>query len=105
MDKRNAIKAVKVALAIITFPLHVIVTGSLIWANNFKEILKESMKKSQYLPLQHKSTLVESETIRKILEARRNFKTVFYNIESTTTPEDMFRRINNLYAVSGKRTQ
>lgn len=57
------------------------------------------MKKSQYLPSQHKSMLVETETIRKILDARRNFKTVFYNIESTRTPEDMFRKLNELYAV------
>ena len=63
------------------------------------------MKKSQYLPSQHKSMLVTSETVRKILEVRRNFKTVSYNVESTRTPEDMFRRINDLYAVSGKRTQ
>jgi len=60
------------------------------------------MNKSPYLPSQHKSMLTV-ETVRKILDARRNFKTVFYNIEST--PEDafdVFRRINNLYAVSGK---
>ena len=63
------------------------------------------MKKSQYLPSSHKSMLVTSETIRKILDARRNFKTVFYNIESTRTPEDMFRKLNELYAVSGKRAQ
>lgn len=61
------------------------------------------MKKSEYLPSQHKSMLVESEAIRKILDARRKFKIVFYNIESTRTPEDMdmFRRINVLYAVKG----
>ena len=61
------------------------------------------MKKSQYLPSQHKSMLTLEETFRKMLEARKNFKMVFYNIEST--PEDtfdVFRRMNNLYAVSGK---
>ena len=42
-NKRNAIKAVKAALAIMTFPLHVIVTGSLIWANNFKKILEDKL--------------------------------------------------------------
>lgn len=63
------------------------------------------MNKSQYLPSQHKSMLVTSETVRKMLDARRNFKTVFYNIESTRTPEDMFRKLNDLYAVSGKRAQ
>ncbi len=59
------------------------------------------MKKSEYLPSQHKSMLVESEAIRKILDARREFKTVFYNIESTPDDMDMFRRINDLYAVKG----
>ena len=63
------------------------------------------MNKSQYLPPQHKSMLVTSEMIHKILDARKNFKTVFYNIESTRTPEDMFRKLNDLYAVSGKRAQ
>jgi hypothetical protein len=57
------------------------------------------MDKSLYLPSQHKSMLTV-ETVRKMLEARKNFKTVFYNIEST--PFDVFRRINDLYAVSGK---
>ena len=60
------------------------------------------MEKSQYLPSQHKSMLGTSEKIRKILEARTNYKTVFYNIESTQ--EDMFdrfRRINDLYVVHG----
>ena len=41
MNKRNVIKAVKIVLAMITFPLHVIVTGSLIWADHFKEIMEE----------------------------------------------------------------
>lgn len=62
------------------------------------------MERSEYLPSQHKSMLGMSEKIHKILEARTNYKTVFYNIESTQ--EDMFnrfRRINDLYAVSGKR--
>ena len=63
------------------------------------------MNKSQYLPSQHKTMFVTSETIHKILDARKNFKTVFYNIESTRTPEDMFRKLNDLYAVSGKRAQ
>lgn len=35
------------------------------------------MKKSEYLPSPHKNMLVESEVIRKILDARRKFKTVF----------------------------
>lgn len=59
------------------------------------------MKKSQYLPSQHKTMLVTSETVHKMLDARKNFKTIFYNIESTRMPEDMFRRINDLYAVKG----
>ena len=62
------------------------------------------MKKSRYLLTQNKSMLVTSEKIRKILEARKEYKTIFYNIESTPrTPEDMFREINAVYAVSGKR--
>lgn len=36
------------------------------------------MEKSQYLPSQHKSMLGMSEKIRKILEARTNYKTVFF---------------------------
>jgi hypothetical protein len=40
-SKRNLLKAIKVVLAIITFPLHVAVTGSMVWAWNFKEILVE----------------------------------------------------------------
>lgn len=43
MDKRNAIKAIKIVLAIMTFPLHVVITGSLIWANNFKKILEDKL--------------------------------------------------------------
>ena len=60
------------------------------------------MNKSPYLPSQHKSMLTE-ETVRKMLEARKNFKMVFFFFFST--PEDtfdVFRRMNNLYAVSGK---
>lgn len=63
------------------------------------------MKKSQHLPSRRKSTLVESERIRKMLEARMNFKTISYNVKSTRTLEDMLRRINDLYAVSGKLAQ
>lgn len=63
------------------------------------------MKKPQYLPSQHKTMLITSEAIRKILDVRKNFKTIRYNIKSTRTPEDMFRRINDLYAVSGNRAQ
>ena len=41
MNKMDAIKAIKIVLAIMTFPLHVIITGSLIWADHFKEIMEE----------------------------------------------------------------
>ena len=43
MNKKNTIKTVKIVLAIITFPLHIVVTGSLIWANNFKKILEDKL--------------------------------------------------------------
>ena len=43
MNKRNVIKVVRIILAIITFPLHIAITGSLIWANNFKKILEDKL--------------------------------------------------------------
>ena len=41
---RLAFKALKIVLAILTFPLHVIVSGSMIWAWNFKEIMTEEVR-------------------------------------------------------------
>lgn len=40
-NKRIAWKLTKLVLAILTFPFHVAVTGSLIWASNFKDIMME----------------------------------------------------------------
>ena len=39
--KKNIVKGMKIVLAILTFPLHVAVSGSMIWAWNLKEIMTE----------------------------------------------------------------
>jgi len=36
-------KGLKVFLAILTFPIHVLVMGALVWASYFKRILEEKM--------------------------------------------------------------
>ena len=39
--KRNIAKGAKIVLAILTFPLHVLVMGAMVWASFFKKILEE----------------------------------------------------------------
>ena len=39
--KRNVVKTIKIILAILTFPLHVLVMGAMVWASYFKKILEE----------------------------------------------------------------
>ena len=39
--KRNIVKGIKVVLAILTFPLHVLIMGAMVWASFFKKILEE----------------------------------------------------------------
>ena len=40
---RVAFKMLKIVLAVVTFPLHVAISGSMVWAWNFKEILEEAV--------------------------------------------------------------
>lgn len=42
--KRNIIKGIKIILAIITFPLHVVISGTMIWAWNLKEIMVKGIE-------------------------------------------------------------
>ena len=39
--KRSTVKTIKIILAIITFPIHVLVMGAMVWASCFKKILEE----------------------------------------------------------------
>lgn len=40
---RVALKILKIVLAVVTFPLHAVISGSMVWAWNFKEILEEAV--------------------------------------------------------------